>query len=95
MLGRIADLKASLSADETMRVLYSTDFRGKSKIAGKVVYIGLARLGRRLRLLCLRSERRGVPLLRSQGRRTAPCRIAWRRGAVSVSGTLAPIKGAP
>jgi murein DD-endopeptidase MepM/ murein hydrolase activator NlpD len=41
LLGKLADLKAPLPAEENFRVLYARDFRGKSKLSGKVFYVGL------------------------------------------------------
>ena len=41
LLGKLADLKAPLPAEENFRVLYARDFRGKSKLSGKVIYVGL------------------------------------------------------
>jgi len=42
LIGKLADLKAPLQADENMRTLYSREFRGKSKSSGRVIYIGLS-----------------------------------------------------
>ncbi|HLW89969.1 MAG TPA: M23 family metallopeptidase [Roseiarcus sp.] len=42
LIGKLIDLKAPLQADESMRALYSRDFRGKSKSTGKVIYVGLS-----------------------------------------------------
>jgi murein DD-endopeptidase MepM/ murein hydrolase activator NlpD len=41
LIGKLTDLKAPLAPEENMRALYAHDFRGKSKLAGKVIYIGL------------------------------------------------------
>ena len=41
LLGRLTDLKAPLPPEENIRALYARDFRGKSKLSGKVIYVGL------------------------------------------------------
>ena len=41
LLGRLTDIKIPLLPEENFRVLYARDFRGKSKLSGKVIYIGL------------------------------------------------------
>jgi murein DD-endopeptidase MepM/ murein hydrolase activator NlpD len=41
LLGRLTNLKASLTADESARFLYAPD-RSKSQSSGKVIYIGLS-----------------------------------------------------
>ena len=41
MLGAKTDLKALAPADQTVRLLYTRDFRDKAKAAGKVIYVGL------------------------------------------------------
>jgi murein DD-endopeptidase MepM/ murein hydrolase activator NlpD len=41
LLGKLTDLKAPLSPEENLRALYARDFRGKSKLSGKVIYFGL------------------------------------------------------
>jgi murein DD-endopeptidase MepM/ murein hydrolase activator NlpD len=42
LLGKLTDLKTPLQADENMRMLYSREFRGKSKSSGRVIYVGLS-----------------------------------------------------
>jgi murein DD-endopeptidase MepM/ murein hydrolase activator NlpD len=41
LIGKLTDLKAPASPEAAMRVLYAHDFRGKSKLTGKVIYVGL------------------------------------------------------
>ena len=41
LLGKLTDLKIPLQPEENMRALYARDFRGKSKLSGKAIYIGL------------------------------------------------------
>ena len=41
LLGKLTDLNIPLQPEENIRALYARDFRGKSKISGKVIYIGL------------------------------------------------------
>jgi murein DD-endopeptidase MepM/ murein hydrolase activator NlpD len=41
LLGRITNLSIPLQPDENIRALYARDFRGKSKLSGKVIYVGL------------------------------------------------------
>jgi murein DD-endopeptidase MepM/ murein hydrolase activator NlpD len=42
LIGRLTDLKTPLQADESMRMLYSREFRGKSKLSGRVIYVGFS-----------------------------------------------------
>jgi murein DD-endopeptidase MepM/ murein hydrolase activator NlpD len=41
LLGKLADLKAPLQPGQQIRLLYARDFRGKSKLSGRVIYVGL------------------------------------------------------
>ena len=41
LIGRLADLKSPLRADETLRALFERDFRDKAKLTGRIVYFGL------------------------------------------------------
>jgi murein DD-endopeptidase MepM/ murein hydrolase activator NlpD len=41
LLGKITDLNAPLQPEENIRALFARDFRGKSKLSGKVIYVGL------------------------------------------------------
>ena len=67
LMGRLTDLKAALPADEAMRFLYARNFRGKSKLIGKLIYLGLSGGAGAVDVLCVRSRRRIVPLFRRQG----------------------------
>ena len=82
LVAGLADLKAPLQPDQTVRVLFVRDFRDKAKSAGRVIYVGLHGGAPQRRLLCVRGKRRAVPLLQSQGGE----RNADARGAAEVGG---------
>jgi murein DD-endopeptidase MepM/ murein hydrolase activator NlpD len=42
LLGKLTDLKIPLQPEESIRMLYARDPRGKSKTSGKVIYAGLS-----------------------------------------------------
>jgi murein DD-endopeptidase MepM/ murein hydrolase activator NlpD len=42
LIGKLTDLKTLLQPEDNIRVLYARDFRGKSKLSGKVIYAGLS-----------------------------------------------------
>jgi len=42
LIGKLTDLKAPLQPEDNIRVLYARDFRGRSKLSGKVIYAGLS-----------------------------------------------------
>ena len=104
LVGRLADLKSPLQADEAVRVLYEGDFRDKAKSTGKVVYVGLR--GGPLMVDCYAfegsdgyfrcfdpktvSESKG-----SEAKAGGASASLGNSGATSVGGILAPIKGAP
>jgi murein DD-endopeptidase MepM/ murein hydrolase activator NlpD len=89
LMGRLTDLKAPLPADESMRALFSREFRGKSKSTGKIIYVGLTGPGGAVdcysfaaldgAFRCFDAKGGGGPVI-------APS---------SVGGIFAPIKGAP
>jgi len=102
LLGRLVDLKSPLPSDEVFRVLYSADFRGRSRTVGKVVFIGLT--GSAGEFNCYAYEdadgayrcfdpkaAASVPLPPTA---SGPASLG-SSGAASVGGILAPIKGAP
>jgi murein DD-endopeptidase MepM/ murein hydrolase activator NlpD len=105
MLGGVTDLKAPLPADENLRALYARDFRGKSRISGKVIYVGLR--GSAGAFDCYSFEgpdglfRCFDPKQGTAASPPLPPRLngapssLGESGAVSVGGILAPIKGAP
>jgi murein DD-endopeptidase MepM/ murein hydrolase activator NlpD len=88
LIGKLTDLKAPLPADESMRALFSREFRGKSKSTGKIIYVGLTGLGGAVdcysfaapdgAFRCFDAKGGGGPVI-------APS---------SVGGIFAPIKGA-
>ncbi len=41
LVAALADLKAPLRADQTVRILFEREFRDKAKSAGRVIYVGL------------------------------------------------------
>ncbi len=103
LVSRLADLKSSLQADQSVRVLYEGDFRNKAKAAGKVVYVGLH--GGALAVDCYAFEGgdgsfrcfdpNAAELKGAESRGRAPVASLGSSGATSVGGILAPIKGAP
>jgi hypothetical protein len=102
LVGRLADLKSPLGADESVRVLYEGDFRDKAKSAGRVVYVGLR--GGALMVDCYAFEERDGAFRCFDPKAAAESKGAEQKGgspslaasgATSVGGILAPIKGAP
>jgi murein DD-endopeptidase MepM/ murein hydrolase activator NlpD len=89
LLGKITELKAPLSPDENFRVLYARDFRGKSKLSGKVIYVGLT--GPTAPVDCYSFESLDGGFHCFNPKTAAPSGPA----ASSVGGIFAPIKGAP
>ena len=91
LLGKLTDLKTPLQPEENMRALYAHDFRGKSKLSGKVIYIGLTGPGGAVECYSFQSTDGGFRCFdpKSGG---AP---AAGPAPTSVGGIFAPIKGAP
>ena len=93
------DLKSPLLAGETLRALFTRDYRDKAKSAGKVVYIGLR--GGPLVVDCYAFEgndssfRCFDPKASAEPRPGPALQSLGDSGATSVGGILAPIKGAP
>ena len=102
LIGRLADLRAPLQADQTLRVLFEPEFRDKAKASGKVVYVSLR--GSSISVDCYSFEgndgsfRCFDPKAGSESAggesKSAPFSLG-NSGATSVGGILAPIKGAP
>ncbi len=99
LVGRLADLRSALTADETVRAIFTRDYRDKSKSSGKVVYVGLR--GGAGAVDCYSFEAAGGAF-RCFDPKGGPGPNGGARpqslgdsGAVSVGGILAPIKGAP
>jgi murein DD-endopeptidase MepM/ murein hydrolase activator NlpD len=101
LISRLADLRAPLQSDQTLRVLFEPEFRDKAKAGGKVVYVGLH--GNALAIDCYAFEggdgafRCFDPKAGSEagGGETNPMPWLGNSGATSVGGILSPIKGAP
>ncbi len=104
LVSGLADLKAPLQSDQTVRVLFERDYRDKSRSGGRVVYVGLH--GGALNVDCYAFEQSDgrfrcfnpraesetpMPELRSK----SSVESLGSSGAASVGGILAPIKGAP
>ncbi len=100
----LADLKAPLQPDHSVRILFERDFRDKAKSAGRVIYVGLH--GGALNVDCYAFEdsdgrfRCFNPKAESQtptpeARPGSGVESLGSSGAASVGGILAPIKGAP
>ena len=93
LMGRLTDLKAPLPADETMRFLYARNFRGKSKLMGKLIYLGLAGATGAVDCYAFEAADGSLRCFDAKGSPGLPGPI--ESGATSVGGILAPIKGAP
>jgi hypothetical protein len=93
LMGRLTDLKASLPADEAMRFLYARNFRGKSKLMGKVIYLGLAGATGAVDCYVFEAADGSFRCFDAKGSSALPGPVD--SGATSVGGILAPIKGAP
>jgi len=98
LLGRLTDLKGPLQADENIRALYARDFRGKSKSAGKVIYVGLTGAAGAIDCYVFESADGAFRCFDPKGGVTPPWLsggLGGGGGATSVGGVLTPIKGAP
>jgi murein DD-endopeptidase MepM/ murein hydrolase activator NlpD len=102
LISRLADLRAPLQSDQTLRVLFEPEFRDKARAGGKVVYVSLH--GNALAIDCYAFEggdgsfRCFDPKAGSEagGGETNPMPPSFgNSGATSVGGILSPIKGAP
>jgi len=100
LISRLADLRAPLQSDQTLRVLFEPEFRDKAKASGKVVYVGVH--GRSIAVDCYSFEgsdgafRCFNPKAGSEsGAEESTPSSLGNSGATSVGGILAPIKGAP
>ena len=101
LISRLADLRAPLQSDQTLRILFEPEFRDKARASGKVVYVGVH--GSSIAVDCYSFEgsdgafRCFDPKAGSEsgaGESNAPPSFG-NSGATSVGGILAPIKGAP
>ena len=104
LIGRLADLKSPLLADQAIRVIFTREYRDKAKSAGRIVYVGLS--GGAGPLDCYAFEAADGVFRCFDPKATAepkgpepkpgtPPQSLGESGAVSVGGILAPIKGAP
>lgn len=87
LLGKLTDLKVPLQPEENVRVLYAHDFRGKSKLSGKVIYIGLTGPGGPVDCYSFQSADGTFHCFNPKG--------GGGGAPSSVGGIFAPIKGAP
>jgi murein DD-endopeptidase MepM/ murein hydrolase activator NlpD len=92
LLGKLTDLKTPLQPEENVRVLYAHDFRGKSKLSGKVIYIGLTGPGGAVDCYSFQSTDGGF---RCFDPKSGGAVAAAGPAPTSVGGIFAPIKGAP
>jgi murein DD-endopeptidase MepM/ murein hydrolase activator NlpD len=90
LLGKLTDLKAPLTPEANMRALYAHDFRGKSKLTGKVIYIGLTAPGAPIDCYAFQFPDGAFHCFdpKAGGVSSGPA-------PTSVGGFFAPIKGAP
>jgi murein DD-endopeptidase MepM/ murein hydrolase activator NlpD len=97
LLGRQTDLKAPLQADQTLRILFARDFRGKSRSSGKVIYVGLGGVSNPVDCYSFELADGGpFQCFDPKGGATITLPGAGgNTGAVAISGILTPIKGAP
>jgi murein DD-endopeptidase MepM/ murein hydrolase activator NlpD len=102
LISRLADLRAPLQSDQTLRVLFEPEFRDKARAGGRVVYVSLH--GNALAIDCYAFEgndgafRCFDPKAGSEagGGESAPTPPSLgNSGATSIGGILSPIKGAP
>jgi murein DD-endopeptidase MepM/ murein hydrolase activator NlpD len=104
LLGKLTDLNIPLPPEENIRVFYARDFRGKSKLSGKVIYVGLSGPGGAVdcysfqssdgAFRCFDPKGGGVPTPPiNSGAPTPPV----NSGGAPVNGgrIFAPIRGAP
>jgi hypothetical protein len=98
----LVDLRSAVQRDQTLRVLFESEFRDKARASGKVVYVGLH--GSSIAVDCYAFEgsdgafRCFDPRAGSDagGGETKPVSPSLgNSGATSVGGVLSPIKGAP
>ena len=104
LIGRLTDAKSSLEADQTVRLIYQSDFRNKAKSAGKVVYIGLHGAsvaadcysfeGSDGYFRCFDPKAHGESKGGESKEPSGPSSLG-SSGATSVGGILEPIRGAP
>jgi murein DD-endopeptidase MepM/ murein hydrolase activator NlpD len=94
LIGRLTDLKTPLQADENMRMLYSREFRGKSKSTGRVIYAGFSGPTGPIDCYAFAGPDGSFQCF---DRRTGAVVVQSGGGIVpnSVGGIFPPIKGAP
>jgi len=107
LLGSVTDLQAALRADMNFRALYAKDFRGKSNVFGRVIYVGVTSGAGPIDCYVVESadgnfrcfSAKGAVAKGGEGKGGAPLpptqSAVVQTGASAVGGILAPIKGAP
>jgi len=104
LIGRLVDLKAPLLADEAVRVIFTREYRDKTRLSGRIIYVGMT--GGAGALDCYSFEgadgafrcfdpKAAAEPKGPEPKAGAPPQSPGDSGAVSVGGILAPIKGAP
>jgi murein DD-endopeptidase MepM/ murein hydrolase activator NlpD len=103
LVAGLADLKAPLQSDQTVRLLFMRDFRDKAKSTGRVLYIGLHGGGLAVDCYAFEESDGRFRCFNPKAESETPTPEARPRageslgssGATAVGGILAPIKGAP
>jgi murein DD-endopeptidase MepM/ murein hydrolase activator NlpD len=103
LVGRLADLKSPLQADESVRTIFERAFRDKTRSAGKIVYFGLHGGGLTVDCYSFEAADGGFRCFDPKGGGEAKAagdskggptpQSLGNSGATSVGGILAPIKG--
>ena len=96
LLGKLTDVHAPLQADQTLRLLFARDFRGKSKTSGKVIFVGFAAPPATLDCYSFALSD-GGPFQCFDPKASASVTLpgGGNTGASTIGGILTPIKGAP
>jgi murein DD-endopeptidase MepM/ murein hydrolase activator NlpD len=103
LLGKITNLNIPLQPDQNIRALYARDFRGKSKLSGKVIYVGLTGPGGPVDCYSFQSPdgafrcfdaKSGSPPAQNGGGATASLE-GDANAPVNLGRIFAPIRGAP
>ena len=105
LLGKLTDLNVPLQPEENIRALYARDFRGKSKLSGKVIYVGLSGPGGAVdcysfqssdgAFRCFDPKGGSVPTPPINGGAPTPPVNGGGGAPVSLGHIFAPIRGAP
>ncbi len=107
LVAGMADLKAPLQSDQTVRLLFVRDFRDRAKSSGRVIYVGLhggplavdcyvfEESDGRFRCFNPKAVASSTPMPEARPSSTSSAESLGSSGAASVGGILAPIRGAP